>query len=697
MSETSVKAALEAVERGYQPVPVRTRTKRPYRGSWTHERHDIEMVAEAFESYAADGAENLGLLLGEPSGGLVDVDLDHPKASRLKGYFLPDTAMRSGRAGRPNSHWWYRALGELPGTRRYQMPDDSVSVELRSTGGQTVVPPSEHPTGEAYRWEGAPWGGEVGPAEVPGAVLAIQVALLAMGCVLLENWPKKGGRHEAYLALAGGLLRFGDDVHPWWARNISPLIRALAMATGDEDGPDAREAEAVRTTIQRLREGRQAVGFGKLADIIGEAHVAKVRRLASEIESLGWAPSVAPGARERPLDVERGAEVAGFGAEGVSGPRDPLAEREVGWEPIDLGPYISGEIEMPRPGILHREDGVGLFYPGRINCLYGQSESAKSWVALMACASEMAQGERVMYVDLEDEPSATVERLRLLGIGADDIRYQFTYVRPDQPIRPMQQDRWGNAKGTPAGMRNDEVFLAALDSINPTLVIVDGMTVLYGLHGLDTNDATGTDIITNWLKSLTRGGRSTVIVIDHTGKGAPRGATPLGSQHKVSMVQGTALQVHPLDRPAPGRVGHLELIVGKDRPGQVRRYSSDEGGKLQVAAEVILDSTIEGQVQYTIRAPSSDEVVIGDQDEGKLEQARAWTLGETLTHHIPMVFDGELDVELTGAQIITRLERRFQVKAGYNSWWKAMDGLRKEGLIVKIGQRADARYRLNAP
>jgi hypothetical protein len=188
-----------------------------------------------------------------------------------------------------------------------------------------------------------------------------------------------------------------------------------------------------------------------------------------------------------------------------------------------------------------------------------------------------------------------------------------------------------------------------------------------------------------------------VIVIDHTGKGAPRGATPLGSQHKVSMVQGTALQVHPLDRPAPGRVGHLELIVGKDRPGQVRRYSSDEGGKLQVAAEVILDSTIEGQVQYTIRAPSSDEVVIGDQDEGKLEQARAWTLGETLTHHIPMVFDGELDVELTGAQIITMLERRFQVKAGYNSWWKAMDGLRKEGLIVKIGQRADARYRLNAP
>jgi hypothetical protein len=260
----------------------------------------------------------------------------------------------------------------------------------------------------------------------------------------------------------------------------------------------------------------------------------------------------------------------------------------------------------------------------------------------------------------------------------------------------MQQDRWGNNTGTVLGRRNQEVFVAALERLDPSLVIVDGMTVLYGLHGLDTNDATGTDIITNWLKSLVRNGRSTVILIDHTGKGAPRGSTPLGSQHKVSMVQGSAFQVFPIERPAPGRVGRLELIVGKDRPGQVRRYSTDEGGKLQVAAEVIMDSTIEGQVQYTIRAPRSDEVALVA-DEGKLEAAKSWSLAEALEVHIPQCFDEDPAVYLTGERIRELLESRLAIRCGYNSWWKAMDALRKQGVLTKTGARSDARYHLTEP
>ena len=75
-----------------------------------------------------------------------------------------------------------------------------------------MIPPSIHPSGESYRWEGTPWGGEDGPAVVNGRVLATQVALLALGTVLLDGWPKQGSRHEAYLALAGGLLRQGDGI-----------------------------------------------------------------------------------------------------------------------------------------------------------------------------------------------------------------------------------------------------------------------------------------------------------------------------------------------------------------------------------------------------------------------------------------------------------------------------------------------------
>src|SRR5690606_26032512 len=107
--------------------------------AWTHLRwdsDDLTGVAEKFDEWADTGSGNLGLALGEASGGLIDIDLDHPRTARLKDHFLPRTPMRSGRAGRPNSHYWYLVEGSLPGTRRYKMGDGSVSVELRSTGAQ---------------------------------------------------------------------------------------------------------------------------------------------------------------------------------------------------------------------------------------------------------------------------------------------------------------------------------------------------------------------------------------------------------------------------------------------------------------------------------------------------------------------------------------------------------------------------------
>lgn len=702
MSNVSVSAAIEAVQRGYQPIPVRSNSKRPYRGAWTHDRHDAEMVAEKFEQYAMDGATNLGLLLGEPSGGLVDVDLDSSKASRLRPHFLPKTDMVSGRAGRPRSHYWYQALpGTLPANRRYQMPDGEVSVELRSTGSQTVIPPSVHPAGDAYRWEGN--GGEwQAPAEIDGRKLALQVALLGLGCVLIDNWPRQGGRHEAYLALAGGLLRYGDDVHPWWERNVGALIRALAVATRDEDGPAARESETLRTTVSRLRAGQPAVGFGKLEEILGEEHVKKIRRLASDVEQLGGFKPAPGGPTESTDGRTRDRGATSPAHEGVPLPldddvlrkRDPLEERDSSWSPVDLDPYLLDEITLPKPGVLFREDGVGLFYPGRVNCLYGQSESAKSWIALVACTQEMAEGARVMYLDFEDEPSATIARMRSLGVGDDDIRHQFTYLRPEDPLEAMQRDRWGNKEGTSLGRKNSEALATALTTIDPSLIIVDGMTVIYGLHGLDTNDASGTDIITNWLKSLTRNGRSTVIVIDHTGKNAPRGSTPLGSQHKVSMVQGTALQVHPIDRPMPGRVGLVELIIGKDRPGQVRANSTEDHP--QVAAEVILDSSSDGRVEVQIRRRGPNAVSIEGSDKA-LADVQTWTLAEALRHHIPRVFGEDPKVQLTGEQVRERLELQFSIRSGYQSWWKAMDALRKDGILTKTGARTDAKYHLTSP
>ena len=42
--------------------------------------------------------------------------------------------------------------------------------------------------------------------------------------------------------------------------------------------------------------------------------------------------------------------------------------------------------DPPKPDILRRTDGVGLFYRNEINQLYGDPEDGKTMIALAACA-----------------------------------------------------------------------------------------------------------------------------------------------------------------------------------------------------------------------------------------------------------------------------------------------------------------------
>ncbi len=55
-----------------------------------------------------DIPHNIGILTGEPSGGLVDVDCDAPEARAAAAELLPPTGMISGRLSSPASHYWYK-------------------------------------------------------------------------------------------------------------------------------------------------------------------------------------------------------------------------------------------------------------------------------------------------------------------------------------------------------------------------------------------------------------------------------------------------------------------------------------------------------------------------------------------------------------------------------------------------------------
>lgn len=774
-----VEAALDAYRRGLTPLPIPRHSKGPSMAGWTKIRwpdptEDLgegeAAVRAAFEEYTAGGSTNLGVLLGEASDDLIDVDLDHPAAQRLKSYLLPYTAAIHGRETSRRSHYWYRAKpGTMPPTRRLKIPDVSrrgsgVSVEIRTTGSQTLVPPSIHPaTAETYEWEGEPWGGAEGPAVVDGTELLAQVTLLGLCAVLLDAWPGPGQRHDAYVALAGGLLRYGDSqtVHPFWERNAGLVIRTLAQATHDEDGAEQREREAIYTTKRRLREGGEAVGFTRLAEYIGEESVKVLERIVRDAEAVaGFVPDVAgdvpgwqpPWARKwdgltieldesapaptfvaeddasepRSLGAirpERGAEEAGkAGAdnleeegedvEDVREDLDPLDARPSSWSPVDLEPYLTGKLKVPDPEVCRRNDGACLMYRGRVNMLFGSSESAKSWIAMAICLQEIEAGGRALYLDFEDEPVQTLNRLRLLGAVDDDLRAQFSYIRPEGPLADMQRNRWGKDQPTKSGEFAQDQFDMALRSLDPDIIVADGMTALYGLHGLDANDAVSTDVITSWLKRLTRNGRSTVIIIDHQAKSAEKGSMPIGSQHKVAMVQGTLLQVWPIKQPMPGDVGEMELVVLKDRPGQVRAHSQKTGGrgKAQVAGVVTLDSRTEGRSSLVItpprRTPSGGGGVLNADGEDVNDVERRVELDftdmsrmlEKITQRqddedtVIGAFRGEVGIRLNSRDLFAIVDgdlSRDRTKA-------ALDRLISRGWIMAEGGRGGRQYTLIA-
>ncbi|MFO0873157.1 MAG: bifunctional DNA primase/polymerase [Phycisphaerales bacterium] len=109
MSGTSsilLDAAFAYTARGFRVVPVPAGRKGPIRKGWQELRLGPDELALHF-----NGTGNIGLLLGEPSGHLIDVDLDCDEALELADEFLPNTSVVTGRPSAPRSHRWYVAEG----------------------------------------------------------------------------------------------------------------------------------------------------------------------------------------------------------------------------------------------------------------------------------------------------------------------------------------------------------------------------------------------------------------------------------------------------------------------------------------------------------------------------------------------------------------------------------------------------------
>jgi hypothetical protein len=258
-------AAALYLSRGLAPIPLPPRSKEPDYPDWQNLRLTADVLDDHFPFQQL---RNIGILNGGPSNNHVDVDLDAAEARQIARDLLPATGWVFGRASSRRSHRIYKVDRCLDtAAKTFEDIDGSMIVELRGTGSMTVFPPSRHrETGELVEWATFEQPGEVTLDELQRAVRRLAAAAL-----LARHWPDPGSRDRAAMALSGGLLRDG-----WDEATVSAFCRAVAVAAGDEEA-NMRAGKA-SPTAQKQEDGKKTTGWPRLAEILGDPVVRRVRQ-----------------------------------------------------------------------------------------------------------------------------------------------------------------------------------------------------------------------------------------------------------------------------------------------------------------------------------------------------------------------------------------------------------------------------------
>ncbi len=267
--QTVLGNAQTYVARGWKVVPTPERTKDPVLLDWPNLDLSLEDLPSHF---AVNGHRpNIGVILGQRSRGIVDVDNDTAEAIAFAKLWLPATDAVFGRKSKRRSHYLYYASDGIgPKTTQFKRPGNSrektgtaMLVELRGNVGQTIFPGSIHESGEPVEWERD---GE--PATIDIAELERAVHWIAAGSLLVPFWGE-GRRNYLALALAGALLRA-----EWTVEDAASFIEGVAQVAGDPEW-SKRRRQCVEPTAAKLTDGANVVGVPALADQIGDQAVVK--------------------------------------------------------------------------------------------------------------------------------------------------------------------------------------------------------------------------------------------------------------------------------------------------------------------------------------------------------------------------------------------------------------------------------------
>jgi hypothetical protein len=426
-TETRTEAAQALIDRGWQPVPIPAGAKGPLIKDWQNRQFTAD-------DFRGDG--NIGLKLGRVSGGLVDIDLDCAEAIELAYHFLPETLMIHGRKSKPCSHYWYVVTDALPDTNRYKDTDGATLIELRSNGGQTIIPLSVHPSGEQLRWQGD---NSLEPARVSGGELKRRVALIAATSLIARHWPTNGGRHDCAMAVAGYLARGGMN-----EEEVVNVVRLAAEVARDDEVADRERA--AEDTIRRMEQGGNVTGGPTLESLMGQQVVSKL----NEWLGLRRFAQNNGGARQGDENEQRNAQRSADTLLSLAQASGATFFRTPEGEAYAHVPVSSHWETLPLRSMAAREWLRGLYYDETARTIGNQTvDDTLATLTMLArrgvvapVYTRIASHNGALYVDLGDESWAAVE---IAADGWRIVNNPPVYFRRSKGALPLPHPEQGGS------------------------------------------------------------------------------------------------------------------------------------------------------------------------------------------------------------------------------------------------------------
>ncbi|HSG61297.1 MAG TPA: bifunctional DNA primase/polymerase, partial [Pseudomonadales bacterium] len=566
--------ALELANQGISVVPVATDgSKRPGIASWKEFQERRPTTDELMRWFSA--AEGVGVICGKVSGNLEMLELEGRAVADKMHLEIKELAISANLGhiwDRLNNgyvemtpsgglHWLYRIDGEVPGnTKLARRPGENggidVLAETRGEGGFVIVAPTNgtcHPSGG--KWEMLAGS----PASIPTLTVAERNELHRL-FMTFDAIPKQDVITEQIKQKSEGLTP-GDDYNAkvTWDQILEPLgwkkIRTDSdgtvkwcrpgkdfgiSATSNYAGTDKFYVFSSSTIFEPHR------SYSKFAVFSLVEHQGDFSAAAKALRSLGYGQ---PRAELGTLEVHSPSLVQLHNEEGEV--------VESSWIPK---PIVETELaDEPPPSMLRREDGNCLLYAGKINAIFGESESGKTWLALEAIRQELEKNNIVFYIDFEDSARGILNRLKTMRVPTEKFKF-FRYANPDTDLE--------------AGI--GELMRTEIMAYLPTLIVVDGVNAAMNLLGLDLEkNKDATEFSRRVLKPLRIGGAG-ILTIDHVTKSKDnRGNYAIGAQAKRADIDGAAFAVSVAMPFGRGIDGALDITCTKDRPGFVRAICPD--------------------------------------------------------------------------------------------------------------------------